>query len=149
MSKILYSIFCLFICVSLSAQQAVQSTNPFSEAAIQQARDLGEILLFESKTVDLGTIKKGDLPSFEFKFMNIGKETITYNYFDICSCTLLDVDKDQKIKPGEVAYIRGKFDSKTRDKVEPVEISFELSNIDKRNNYPYFYSVEYVFQFKQ
>lgn len=141
-------IFCLLIATFMSLQLNAQDIDSrYSEETIQQAKDKGEIIVFEKETIELGGIKKGSYPEFTYRFLNISEENIEYSFFDVCSCSILTYDEDAVIKPGEEGIFHIKFDSKERPDEEPVEVNFELKNIDKRNNYPFFYSVEYTFNF--
>ncbi len=115
--------------------------------AVAAAKAAGEAILFEKSTIELGEIKKGSFPELTFRFLNISEEDVRYNFFDVCSCSILTHDEDAVIKPGEEGTFHIKFDSKEREDEEPVPINFELKNIDKRNNYPYFYTVNYTFSF--
>ena len=123
-------------------------TSKYSKESIKKARDAGEIILFESELIDLGLVKKGEFKDLTFNFLNISDEVIEYNFFDVCSCSKLTYDEDAKIKPGEEGTFHIVFDSGAREEVEPVEVSFELKNIDQRNKLPYFYTVKYLFEFK-
>ena len=132
---------------SVSAQNEVKGT--YSPDAISQAKEAGEVLVFEQKTIGLGEIVKGSYPEMTFRYLNISDQVLEYNFFDVCSCSILTCDEDAKIQPGEEGVFHIKFDSKERDDEEPVEINFELKNIDKRNNYPFFYTVDYTYNFKK
>ena len=141
-------IFCFFAACFLGLTiQAQDISDRYSKEEIQQAKDAGEIIVFENKSIDLGTIKKGSFPIMTFRFLNISEENIEYSFFDVCSCSILTVDEDEVIKPGEEGVFEIKFDSKEREDEEPVDVNFELKNIDKRNNYPFFYTVYYTFKF--
>ena len=129
---------------SLFAQQS----DRYTQAMINEAKEAGEILVFEQKTIPLGSIEKGSFPEMTFRFLNISEEVIEYSFFDVCSCSQLEYDRDAKIKPGEEGEFKIVFDSKEREDEEPVEVNFELKNKDKRVNMGYFYTVYYTFNFK-
>jgi len=133
---------------NLTAQTNATTKARYSEEAIEKARNAGEVLVFEESVIPLGEITKGSFPELTYRFLNISTEDLSYNFFDVCSCSILTYDEDAVIKPGEEGTFHIKFDSKEREDEEPVEVNFELKNIDKRNNYPFFYSVEYTFSFK-
>jgi hypothetical protein len=140
---------CLIIACFLGSFINAQDINTrYSAEDIKQAKESGEIILFEKQTIDLGTIKKGSYPEFTYRFLNISEENIEYSFFDVCSCSILTVDEDAVIKPGEEGTFHIKFDSKEREDEEPVDVNFELKNIDKRNNYPFFYAAQYTFKFQ-
>ncbi len=136
-----------FLFVGFSGVSA-QSNERYSEEMIHQAKEAGEILVFEQSTIPLGSIEKGSFPEMTFRFLNISDEVIEYSFFDVCSCSQLEYDEDAKIKPGEEGSFHIVFDSKEREDEEPVEINFELKNNDKRVDMGYFYTVYYTFNFK-
>lgn len=143
----------LFLILSFGAiaQNSITTNNQeaqYPKEAIKEAKESGEILLFDQKRIELGPIKKGEYEYLTFRFLNISDEVIEYSFFDVCSCSELTVDKDEKINPGEQGVFKIKFDSKEREDEEPVEVSIELKNIDSRVNLRYFYTVDYTFTFK-
>lgn len=143
--RILLSLLSLVFVMSSAFGQA--TNERYSKESIEKAKNAGEIIVFEKEVIDLGKIEKGSMPELTFRFLNISDENIEYSFFDVCSCTLLTYDKDAIIKPGEEGEFHVKFDSDEKDVEEPIDINFELKNIDKRNGYPFFYSIEYIYQF--
>lgn len=135
----------IFYSFNINAQ-AVEGNYPKDE--IQKAKEAGEILLFDKKRIELGPVNKGDQKDMTFRFLNISDQVIEYSFFDVCSCSKLTYEEDAKIKPGEEGVFYITFDSGAREEIEPVEVNFELKNIDKRTSYPYFYTVDYTFSFK-
>ncbi len=148
MKIFLSSLLTLFVFITVNGQDAKLHTKRYAKEDIEAAKKAGDILVFDKKTIDLGAIKKGSFPEMTFRFLNISDENIEYKFFDVCSCSELTYDEDAVIKPGEEGSFHIVFDSKERDDEEPVEVNFELKNIDKRNGYGYFYTVEYIFKFK-
>ncbi len=136
----------LFVTVGNTQKSSIK--DRYDVQQIEQAKQAGEIIVFEKKTIELGTIKKGSFPEFTYRFLNISDEDIEYSFFDVCSCSILTYDEDAVIKPGEEGSFHIRFDSKEREDEEPVDVNFELKNIDKRNNYPFFYRVNYTFNFE-
>jgi len=71
-------------------------------------------LKFTSETKkDFGKVKKGDVVSAEYEFINEGNQPlIITNYETECSCTTADFPK-QPIPPGQSGKITVKFDTKS------------------------------------
>ncbi len=146
--KYLFSLSFLFF-VSLSfCQDAPISHSDYTATEIAAAIQKGEALVFQEKRIPLGTVTKGEFKEMTFKFLNVLSEPIEYSFFDVCSCSQLTYDADSVIKSGEEGVFHIRFDSGAREDEEPVEVSFELKNIDKRIGLPYFYTVDYTFSFK-
>jgi hypothetical protein len=69
-------------------------------------------IIFDSTEHDFGTIKDGDVVSYEFKFKNTGKDPlIIYNVKSSCGCTTTIAGND-KLKSGEESTIKVQFNSK-------------------------------------
>ena len=102
MKKALLSLgFLAFSVFSLSAQtEAVTVENPNAPE-----------IVFESETIDYGTIEKGANGVREFKFTNTGKSPlIISNARGSCGCTVPTWPKEP-IKPGESSVIKVKYDT--------------------------------------
>jgi hypothetical protein len=68
-------------------------------------------MVFETETIDYGTIDYASNGVREFKFKNTGKEPlIISNAVGSCGCTTPEWPKDP-IKPGESAVIKVKYDT--------------------------------------
>ena len=146
--KILISLsLLLFVNVVFSQESKV--THPdYSPESIALAKEKGEAIVFQAKRIPLGSVNKGEFKEMTFRFLNVLSEPIEYSFFDVCSCSQLTYDEDAIIKPGEEGSFHIRFDSGAREDEEPVEVSFELKNMDTRVNLPYFYTVDYTFSFK-
>lgn len=149
MNKHMWKLLSLLLVSLFITNLSAQKTERYSKEAIEQAKAAGEILVFEKKVIELGAIEKGSFPEMTFRFLNIGKEPIQYSFFDVCSCSQLTCDQNASIAPGEEGVFHIKFDSKEREDEDPVEVNFELKNVDKRINMGYFYTVNYTFNFKK
>lgn len=69
-------------------------------------------MMFESETVDYGTIEYNSEGTREFKFKNTGKEPlIIQSATGSCGCTVPTPPKDP-VKPGETAVIKVHYDTK-------------------------------------
>lgn len=125
------------------------SIGTYLPSEIEEAKQKGEIILFDNNPLHIGKIVKGATREFELRFLNIGKEDIEIDFFDLCVCSDLEYEEGMKIKPGKEAVFTVAFDS---SKVEPgdeeISIDFQLKNKDPRVDLPYFYSFQYTFEFK-
>lgn len=102
MKKAILSISFLFL--------AVFAANAQTEAVTVENPNAPEII-FESETVDYGTIDKGADGVREFKFTNSGKSPlIISNARGSCGCTVPTWPKEP-IKPGESGVIKVKYDT--------------------------------------
>jgi hypothetical protein len=70
-------------------------------------------LKFTSETKkDLGKVKKGDVVSADYEFINEGNEPLIISNYEVeCSCTTVDFPK-QPIAPGQSGKLTVKFDTK-------------------------------------
>ena len=138
----------LFTLFSVLAYSQEQKSN-YLPSDIEKAKQKGEIILFDQNPMNLGEISVGAKKTFNLKFLNISKETIEIDFFDLCVCSNLEYEEGMKIEPGKEAIFPVTFDS---SKVEPgdeeINIDFQLKNIDPRVDLPYFYSFTYTFEFK-
>ena len=144
--KILLSVLFSFVSLVVYSQDY---NGEYPSAAIETAKQKGEIILFDQNPKDIGTIKKGASKTFELRFLNISDEAIVIDFFDLCVCSNLEYEEGMEIQAGEEGVFPVTFDS---SKVEPgdeeINIDFQLKNIDPRIDLPYFYSFTYTFKFK-
>ena len=69
------------------------------------------VIEFEKTTHDFGTMKKGSLVMYKFKYKNAGKEPLLiYNCKAGCGCTKTECSKEP-LKPGKSDYIEVHYDS--------------------------------------
>jgi hypothetical protein len=69
---------------------------------------------FTSETKkDLGKVKKGDVVSADYEFINEGNEPLIISSYEVeCSCTTVDFPK-QPVAPGQSGKLTVKFDTKS------------------------------------
>lgn len=69
---------------------------------------------FTSETKkDFGKVKKGDIVSAEYEFVNEGDQPLIITNYEVeCSCTTADFPK-QPIAPGQAGKVTVKFDTKS------------------------------------
>lgn len=71
-------------------------------------------IYFPTMTHDFGVVKKGEIKTFEFKFINKGEATLKIlNLKSTCGCTAAIMSSNE-IKPGGEGKIRVEFDSTTQ-----------------------------------
>lgn len=143
MRVLLFLLFSLYVGSTVNAQ----IVGTYATTEILEAKKNGQILIFDEEHIDLGPLKKGEKRTFHYRFLNIGTEPIQFDFFDVCVCSEVFYDEDANILPGEEGVFKVVFDSGQKDKDDPVTIDFQIKNIDKKINLPYFFSLEYTFQF--
>jgi hypothetical protein len=104
-------------------------------------------LTFETETIELGTIKKGDLIEQAFTFTNTSTESVFIDLVSTCECTEADWPEDE-IKAGDSGEISFVFDTNKKEKEEAIDVDVILRNTDKDGN-PYFHYLSYTFKFDQ
>ena len=71
-----------------------------------------KIKFLETKK-DLGKVKKGDVVTAEYEFINDGNQPLLITNYEVeCSCTTVDFPK-QPIAPGQTNKLIVKFDTKS------------------------------------
>lgn len=132
--------------IPVSAQNIV---GTYSSEDIQRVKEEGNVLVFESKTIDLGAIDRDSKHEFEFRFLNISDEIIKYDFFDVCSCSEVIYDEAEEILPGKEGVIKVIFDSsKKKDLQEPITIDMQIKNLEKKTNLPFYYTLTYLYSYK-
>lgn len=118
----LISIFAVLMVTKVRITQVIFifSLLVFSREAEGQAK-----VVFESKTVDFGTVVEGTLCKHRFAYKNIGSEPFTISNVSVtCGCTVPQWSKEP-LKPGDTASLYIQFD--TRNKMGEVAKGVNLS----------------------
>jgi len=102
----------------------------FPLASLAQTNDF---LKFESETISLGKVVKGEKAESAFNFTNISEEEVIIDLVSTCECTEAEWPR-KSIKPGETGSIPFVFDSNKKDKEEEISIDVYLRNLDKDGN---------------
>jgi len=103
------------------------------------------ILQFDRRSIDLGTVQRGDKPTFTYTFTNEGKVPAQIMLIQACECTSVDHDDTIVYAPGESGTITVTFDSTTKDAPETLGIDIFLEQSDA-NDRPVIELVEYSFE---
>jgi hypothetical protein len=111
----------------------------------QEVFKVGELeMTFESTSIDLGEVKKGETREFEYKFMNTGTIPIRIDIVSGCDCTTTDWPR-KPIDPGDEATISVIFDSTEKEDSETVDVDIYLLNEDPNTGGPILKIVNYSF----
>ena len=103
------------------------------------------ILVFDRRQVNLGTVTKGDKPTFEYRFTNRGQVPGQIMLIQACECTSVEHDNSQVYQPGDSGVIRVTFDSTEKEAPETLGIDIFLEQSD-RDERPVIELVEYSFE---
>lgn len=117
-----------------------------SQSAVKQFKKSPVEMTFEKENIDLGTIKKGNIEEFEFKFENTGSEAIEIQLVSACECSTVDWPSTP-ITPGESGSISVKFDSGKKEVEEVVDVDVILKNKDKATGRSIFKILSFTYQF--
>ncbi len=102
----------LFLVIALAFSAVVLNAQDQETTTTPAANENGPVMVFETKTVDYGTIEQGSDPLRLFKFTNTGTEPlIIKNAKGSCGCTVPKWPK-KPILPGESNEIEVRYDTK-------------------------------------
>jgi peptidoglycan-associated lipoprotein len=107
------------------------------------------ILVFNTREINLGKVKKGEKREFEFEFTNQGEVPAEIDLISACECTTTDFEH-KPINPGEKAKIKVTFDSADKTAPETIDVDIILKNEipypkDPKIMYPLIERVKYSF----
>lgn len=110
MKKVMFTVALALVAFLGSNAQSVPSPNPVNNQTVDNPN--APEMVFESETVDYGTIEYNSDGDRVFKFKNTGKEPlIIQSATGSCGCTVPVPPKDP-VKPGETAVIKVHYDTK-------------------------------------
>lgn len=108
MKKVIIAIFCIALTGAVSAQET-KTEAPVLKPAVDD-KNLPDFK-FEVEEYNYGTIKQGETVTYEFSYVNTGKEPlIITNAQASCGCTVPSWTKEP-IKKGEKGSIKVSFNS--------------------------------------
>ncbi|PPK85499.1 peptidoglycan-associated lipoprotein [Neolewinella xylanilytica] len=110
----------------------------------EEVREL-PILVFDRRQVDLGSVTKGDKPTFTYEFTNRGEVPAQIMLIQACECTTVEHDNSKVYGPGERGSIQVTFDSTEKEAPETLGIDIFLEQSDKDGR-PVIELVEYSFE---
>ncbi len=124
--------FSIILATVLSFSTKAQTTSPLS---------------FETESIALGTVKKGEKVDSSFTFINTSNESVFIDLVSTCECT--DASwTEEEIKAGDSGEIKFVFDTNKKEDEEAVDVDVILRNTDKDGN-PFFHYLSYTFNFGQ
>lgn len=104
-----------------------------------------QLLKFESESMDIGFVEKGELAQGSFSFTNVSSEDVLIDLVSTCECTEAEWSSES-IAPGETGEIAFTFDSSKKDEEEPIDIDVILQNVNA-DGIPYFYYLSYTYTY--
>ena len=106
MKKAIFTLSAICLTMLATAQETVKATAPAAQKS--QAE-----MTFETDMHDFGTIEYAGNGTYEFKFVNTGKEPlIISDAKGSCGCTVPTYPKNTPIKPGASEVIKVTYDTK-------------------------------------
>jgi len=120
-----------------------KSRNSLPKAAKQTSQKGVPKMTFNTRMIDLGTVKKGEKRSFSYTFTNTGTAPLQIDLISACDCTTTDYPS-KKIKPGEKGTIKVVFDSSEKEESEVIDIDIFLAQNDEKGN-PRVEMIQYKF----
>ena len=117
----------------------------FSKAS---AQDASKIVIWDSKSIELGAIKKGEKIANSYSFTNISDHPIEIDIVSTCECTEAKWTQGQ-IAPGANGIVEFIFDSSQKDHEETIDVDVYFLDADPKTERPYSSFLSYTFQFKK
>ncbi len=150
--QITFLMITIFFGYNLSAQgPATQPTSqPTTQSSTQpttQPSAIGvkaPIMTFETKMIDLGDVKRGEIREFEFKYTNTGNAPLKIELVSSCDCTTTEY-APMEVQPGEPSEIKVVFDSTEKEESETIDIDIFLQNEDPVTGIPIIEMLQYKY----
>jgi hypothetical protein len=114
------------------ASIALVSTGAYAQDATTQVapNPNGPLMTFDVMEHNFGTIKQGEVATYEFKFKNTGKEPLVISEaHGSCGCTVPDWPKDP-IAPGKTGIIKVTFNSTGKSGAIDKTVTINSNNRD-------------------
>lgn len=103
------------------------------------------IMQFETRVYDMGTVKKGELKEYTFRFTNVGDVALDIDIVSVCECTSYELGPSV-VKPGEKGWIKVVFDSNKKEESDTSDVDIYLKNIDPEIDAPIFERVKFKYE---
>lgn len=132
--KYLFSALLMFTMLTVSSAQKTE-----------EKKMLPVDMQFNTEHIDLGEVKRGEKRTFQYEFINSGRDTIEIDVVSGCDCTTLDWTRG-KFAPGEGGVVDVIFDSTEKEKSETVDVDIYLKNIDPTYDAQYLFVLDYTFK---
>ena len=106
MKKAIFTLSAVLLTLAATAQEPVHATPAAAPKSLAE-------MTFETETHDFGTVEYAGNGTYEFKFVNTGKEPLIINDAKgSCGCTVPTYPKNIPIKPGASEVIKVTYDTK-------------------------------------
>ena len=131
MTKLLIPLLSLTLLLACHTTQKAQNPAPPSTPATTKTTT--ELVTWDKKLVDLGTVKKGEKRSMTYEFTNTSGVDVQLEGVSACDCTTVDY-------PRGVIPLNGKgkldvvFNSAEKDESEKIDIDLIFKNTDAAGN---------------
>lgn len=104
------------------------------------------IVKFESETLHLGKVKKGDKKEGLYTFTNISDDEVQIDIVSTCDCTEAKWT-GYPLKPGESGKIEFIFDSNKKDHEETIDVDVYFVNTDPNTGNPISVFLSYTYEY--
>lgn len=104
------------------------------------------IVKFESETLHLGKVKKGDKKEGLYTFTNISDDEVQIDIVSTCDCTEAKWT-GYPLKPGESGKIEFVFDSNKKDHEETIDVDVYFVNTDPNTGNPISVFLSYTYEY--
>ena len=112
--KCIAPVFLILVMVSFSCQIREEKNNKISNSSNQKEFKDHTTVAITDTIYDFGNVKEGELVTHQYQFKNTGKKPlIITNAIASCGCTVPE-KPEHPIAPGEIGFIKVKFDSERR-----------------------------------
>lgn len=133
--------------IAISPQDSLKISELSSLYGKKDLRGM-PVMEFAERTIDFGSLKKGDKREHTFEFVNRGDTTLKIDVVSVCECTTATWT-EQPVKPGEKGSIHVVFDSESKDAAETIELEIFLDNRETDTGYPIIERLQYKFSIVQ
>ena len=131
MSKLFIPLLSLTLLLACQTTQRAQ--NPVPPSAPTAPKTTVELVSWDKKLVELGTVKKGEKRSMNFEFTNTSGIDVQLEGVSACDCTTVDYPRGV-IPPNGKGRLDVVFNSAEKDESEKIDIDLIFKNTDAAGN---------------
>ncbi len=128
MTKLIIPLLSLTLLLACHTVQKAQGppTSPTTKTTT-------ELVSWDKKLIDLGSVKKGEKRSMHFEFTNTSGVDVQLEGVAACDCTTVDYPRSV-IPPNGKGKLDVVFDSTEKDESEKIDIDLIFKNTDAAGN---------------
>ena len=130
MIKLFIPLLSLTLLLACHTQQKAQSPPT---APITTTKPATELVTWDKKLVDLGSVKKGEKRSMQYEFTNTSGVDVQLEGVSACDCTTVDYPRGV-IPPNGKGRLDVVFNSAEKDESEKIDIDLIFKNTDAAGN---------------